>query len=125
MSRRGKGRGGDYAVGYGKPPEHARFRKGQSGNPHGRPRGSKSMSSLLSDVLRQQISVTEQGNTRRISKREGVLTALVAKALRGDVKAIVSLVALADNVDETAPRDTLRELLDQIAKQRRTILDRD
>src|SRR5918997_3032859 len=27
-----------YEVGYGKPPVHTRFRKGQSGNPSGRPR---------------------------------------------------------------------------------------
>ena len=26
-----------YEVGYGKPPVHTRFRKGQSGNPSGRP----------------------------------------------------------------------------------------
>jgi Family of unknown function (DUF5681) len=32
-------RGGGYQVGYGKPPVHSRFRKGQSGNPRGRPRG--------------------------------------------------------------------------------------
>jgi len=32
----------DYAVGYGKPPVGTRFQKGQSGNPEGRPRGTKS-----------------------------------------------------------------------------------
>jgi hypothetical protein len=30
---------GDSEVGYGKPPQRTRFRKGQSGNPGGRPRG--------------------------------------------------------------------------------------
>jgi hypothetical protein len=29
---------GDYTVGYGKPPVHTRFVKGQSGNPRGRPK---------------------------------------------------------------------------------------
>jgi hypothetical protein len=29
----------DYEIGYGKPPRHTQFRKGQSGNPGGRPRG--------------------------------------------------------------------------------------
>ena len=35
-----------YAVGWGKPPRHTRFKKGQSGNPKGRPPGSKNMNTL-------------------------------------------------------------------------------
>ncbi len=31
----------DYEVGYGKPPSRTRFRSGQSGNPRGRPKGTK------------------------------------------------------------------------------------
>ena len=27
-----------YAIGFGKPPKHSKFKKGQSGNPGGRPR---------------------------------------------------------------------------------------
>ena len=30
-----------YEVGNGKPPEHSRFKPGQSGNPRGRPKGAK------------------------------------------------------------------------------------
>ena len=125
MSRRAKRDGSDYTVGYGKPPAHTRFRKGQSGNPRGRPRGSKSMVSLLEDVLRQQISVTEQGQMRRISKREGVLTALVAKALRGDVKAIIALVGLTDAAADPETKDPLTALLEDIAKRGDRITDRD
>ena len=31
----------DYEVGYGKPPKEHRFKKGQSGNPRGRPKDAK------------------------------------------------------------------------------------
>ncbi len=31
----------DYEIGYGKPPKQTQFRKGQSGNPRGRPKGKK------------------------------------------------------------------------------------
>ena len=31
----------DYEVGYGKPPKDSRFKLGQSGNPNGRPKGSR------------------------------------------------------------------------------------
>ncbi|MGJ3627161.1 DUF5681 domain-containing protein [Sphingomonas sp. MMS24-JH45] len=37
------GPGPTYEVGYGKPPIHARFQKGQSGNPKGRKKGSKNL----------------------------------------------------------------------------------
>jgi hypothetical protein len=30
----------DYAIGYGKPPASTQFRKGQSGNRTGRPKGT-------------------------------------------------------------------------------------
>jgi len=56
----------DYKVGYKKPPLHTRFRKGQSGNPRGRPRGSKNFSTLLADALNEPVVVTEDGRRRKI-----------------------------------------------------------
>ena len=60
----------DYKVGYKKPPLHTRFQKGQSGNPRGRPKGSKNFSTLLAEALNEPVVVTEDGRRRRISKRE-------------------------------------------------------
>jgi len=60
----------DYKVGYKKPPLHTRFKKGQSANPRGRPRGSKNLSALLDDALNEPVVITENGKSRRITKRQ-------------------------------------------------------
>ena len=52
---------GDYEVVYGKPPRHTRFKKGQSGNPRGRPSGSKNLTTLLGEVLNELVVVAESG----------------------------------------------------------------
>jgi Family of unknown function (DUF5681) len=56
---------GDYEVGYGRPPRHTRFVKGQSGNPRGRPPGAKNLSSLLGEALNETVIVTENGGRRK------------------------------------------------------------
>ena len=53
-----------YTVGKGKPPEHTRFQKGQSGNPTGRRKGSKNVATLLEQVLNERVVVTENGKRK-------------------------------------------------------------
>ena len=45
-----------YEVGYGKPPTNTRFRKGQSGNRTGRPKGVKNFKTELSEELEEKIT---------------------------------------------------------------------
>jgi len=61
----------DYEVGYGKPPTETRFVKGKSGNPSGRPKGTKNAATIFRDVTRQTIRVTENGIPREMSRYEG------------------------------------------------------
>jgi uncharacterized protein (UPF0216 family) len=84
----------DYAVGYKKPPLHTRFRKGRSGNPRGRPRGSKNFSTLLADALNEPVVVTEDGRRRKISKRELGFKQLANKFAMAEAQATKMLLGL-------------------------------
>ena len=84
-----------YEVGYGRPPQHSRFRQGQSGNPVGRRKGVRNLSTDVQRTLRVPVKVTEGGRTRKISTQEGALMRLREKALQGDARALDRLLELA------------------------------
>jgi len=83
---------GNYDVGYRKPPQDSRFRKGQSGNPRGRPRESKSWDTLIDKELNARVVVHKDGRRKKISKREAIATQLVNKAVSGDLRSVRELL---------------------------------
>jgi hypothetical protein len=100
MNRKGS-RSADYAVGYGRPPTATQFAPGKSGNPKGRPKGSRTVGAILQGILEQKIAVTENGKTRRIAALEVMLRRLVNDAMRSDAKAMKLLLALVDRYAQT------------------------
>ena len=90
---------GDYAVCYGKPPRHGGFQKGRSGNPRGRPKGSKNFATLLAEALDEKVQVTEDGKRRRVTKRELVVKQLVNKSAAADLRAIKQLTDIVQGVE--------------------------
>jgi|HubBroStandDraft_5_1064220.scaffolds.fasta_scaffold297778_1 hypothetical protein len=84
-----------YEVGYGKPPKDSQFKAGQSGNPKGRKKNSRNLKTDLTTILQKRISVREGDRKFRVSGQEGVLMSLMAKSLKGDTKAINTLINLA------------------------------
>jgi Family of unknown function (DUF5681) len=88
-----------YKVGYGHPPRHSRFAKGCSGNPKGRPKGSKNLATLVGEALDQRVVVKENGKRRRISKREAIVAQLVNKSAGADLKAIALLLGMVQQIE--------------------------
>ena len=80
MGRRGSGIS---AEGRKPPPTEKRFRKGSSGNPAGRPKGSTSLSGLTRKVALRKHSVPMEGKSRRISMLELLILKLNAMAASG------------------------------------------
>lgn len=88
-----------YSVGYGKPPRKNRFQPGHSGNPKGRPKGTKNTTTLLRQVLDSKIELRTGGRPRKISVREGILTRIAERALKGDTKSATFVLQLYDMPD--------------------------
>jgi hypothetical protein len=76
-------KGSDYSIGFGRPPTHARFQKGQSGNPKGRPKGSRNAEALLASILKEKVKVIENGRQKTITKLEALMKGLVTRVKGG------------------------------------------
>jgi hypothetical protein len=109
------------AFGYGNPPIHTRFKKGQSGNPKGRPKGSKNLATLLERVLTEQVVITENGKRRSISKLEASFKQLLNGAAIGDLAAMRQLYALLPWLEsqlDSEPSPAATNTSDQAALER-------
>ena len=96
---------GNYEVGYRKPPKATQWKKGQSGNPKGRPKGTKNFYSDLSEELAEMILVNEGGQRKKLSKQRAVIKQLVSKALAGDMVASRTVLTLVATVLEEKNRE--------------------
>jgi hypothetical protein len=90
-----------YDVGYGKPPLHTCFRKGQSGNPKGRDKGTKNFATIFMKAMSQPVSINENGKRKTISKLAAAVTQLANDAARGDKKSIQVAFALWQALEPT------------------------
>ena len=82
-------------VGPGNPPLHTRFKPGQSGNPDGRPKGSKNFAALLDRELRRLVTVEVNGKPRRKPAQELIARRLTLDSMKGMHKAIELVMRLS------------------------------
>lgn len=90
----------DYEVGFGKPPRETRFKKGQSGNPTGRPRQARALKTDLLDILDIEVAVSLPSGPERMTMQRAMTLSLGAKAVKGDVRAAQAIIKL---IELTAP----------------------
>jgi Family of unknown function (DUF5681) len=88
----------DSKAGYKHPPVKNRFPKGKSGNPFGRRKGQRNLSNVLTDVLRQTVTVKQGDKSERLSKGEALIKVILNKANNGDRRAIDAVSYFAEKI---------------------------
>jgi hypothetical protein len=97
---------GDYEVGFGKPPAGTRFRKGQSGNPNGRPKGKRNSATVIRRALEAKVVINENGRRRTVTKFEAAITQMANKAASGDLRALNLVNTLMQMAEERVQQES-------------------
>jgi hypothetical protein len=113
------------SVGYKRPPREHQFRPGQSGNPSGRPKGTRNFRSELREELSEVVTVHDGDRDIQISKQRALIKSVVAAAIDGNQRAAASVLAmcmrmLADAEDDDAIEDVGdREIVEAFTKRKK------
>lgn len=78
----------DQPAGYKHPPEKGKFRSGQSGNPRGRPKGSKNRATILKEIAAEDHIVTGRNGKQKIATIDLLFMRLRDLALKGNEQAL-------------------------------------
>jgi Family of unknown function (DUF5681) len=98
-----------YAVGKGKPPVHTQFRKGQSGNPGGRPRGATAgrAKTLALEEAYRVITVKDGKDMVALPALQAILRRQIALAAKGNGPAQRAVIAMVQAVEDGIEAETL------------------
>jgi Family of unknown function (DUF5681) len=100
----------DDKVGYKKPPKAHRFAPGKSGNPNGRPKGSKNFETIFNEVVDSKVTVKKNGRNLSIPVREALLLVLTDAALKHNMQALFKVIDLLRAYDVDVVNEIAAEL---------------
>jgi Family of unknown function (DUF5681) len=114
-----------YEVGYGKPPVHTRFRKGQSGNPSGRPK--RTATERAKDIALQEayrlVPVRDGDKIVKMPAIQAVHRSQIALAAKGNGPAQRAVLRVVQAIEKEG-HDLNMELL-QAAIEYKAMANRD
>jgi Family of unknown function (DUF5681) len=86
-------------TGYKHPPVKSRFKKGRSGNPRGRPKESRNVDTVLSEVLNQQVTFKAGGRAKPMNKGDALIKRLLNMASKGDRRAVDAVINFLGKIE--------------------------
>ena len=88
-------------TGYKSPPDAYKYPTGTSGNPSGRPKGSKNFATRYIAEVNAKIPITENGKRKRVSKLDAIIKQQVTRGAAGDPKAVEQVLHRVSALEAT------------------------
>jgi hypothetical protein len=93
----------DDEVGYKRPPAASRFKRGRSGNPNGRRKGTRNWATDLTALMERRVIIQEDGETRHVSAQQAMLLSTLQKAVNGEPRAFGHIFKMLKELGLEAP----------------------
>jgi len=106
---------GSYIVGKGKPPESGKFRK-KDGRKRGRRNmGTRNLVTDFNDEMSQLVTVTVNGQPRKVSRQRSIIMRVADNASRGQPSAVKTVFDLRQRLGEKTENETEAENFDNLS----------